>query len=58
MAAKAAGAFITDQVEDSKRRQFADLVPGIVQVMILYCFILVDIKLILVLLVVYVIIYY
>lgn len=32
MAARASAAFITDQVEEVKQRQFVDLVPGIVQV--------------------------
>lgn len=32
MSARAAVAFITDQVEEVKQRQFVDLVPGIVQV--------------------------
>ena len=32
MAARASVAFITDQVEEVKQRQFVDLVPGIVQV--------------------------
>lgn len=32
MSARASVAFITDQVEEVKQRQFADLVPGIVQV--------------------------
>lgn len=32
MSARASVAFITDQVEEIKQRQFVDLVPGIVQV--------------------------
>lgn len=32
MSARASVAFITDQVEEVKQRQFVDLVPGIVQV--------------------------
>ena len=32
MSARAAVAFITDQVEEVKQRQFVELVPGIVQV--------------------------
>jgi len=32
MSARATAAFITDQVEELKQRQFVDLVPGIVQV--------------------------
>lgn len=32
MAARASVAFITDQVEEVKQRQFVDLVPGIMQV--------------------------
>ena len=34
MAARASVAFITDQVEEVKQRQFVDLVPGIVQVIL------------------------
>ena len=32
MSARASVAYITDQVEEVKQRQFVDLVPGIVQV--------------------------
>ena len=33
MSARASVAFITDQVEEIKQRQFVELVPGIVQVL-------------------------
>ena len=36
MSARASVAFITDQVEEVKQRQFVDLVPGIVQVRMQY----------------------
>ena len=36
MSARASVAFITDQVEEVKQRQFVDLVPGIVQVRVQY----------------------
>ena len=36
MSARASVAFITDQVEEVKQRQFVDLVPGIVQVRVKY----------------------
>lgn len=37
MSARASVAFITDQVEETKQRQFVELVPGIVQVRVAWC---------------------
>lgn len=46
MSARASVAFITDQVEEVKQRQFVDLVPGIVQVRTGSLYVLIDLDLI------------
>lgn len=45
MSARASVAFITDQVEEIKQRQFVELVPGIVQVRVVQNYNLLYIKL-------------